>query len=524
MINLPIAKYIDAEIKDYENNPLINALPSIKSEKEVSNLLFLTPKITDEERRLPSHLRRHVMTAILDKFLYPTAQHIQLEQLISIQIRRSYLNRNIATKDYDNLVNNTNFDDISKSYNQTTNSSFVSSLIGCSGTGKSTAIEAIIKTYPQAIYHPKYQHTQLVWLKIDAPHDGSARSLCVHFFRAVDNALGTSYESTYVKSRSSADLLLGDIARVSAIHSLGILVLDELQHLQVASSGGYDKLLNFFVTMSNVIKVPLLLVGTPKALGMVDREMRSARRLSQIGYIHWERFKLEPKKKGEKDETEWQTFLKKMWKLQWLKKPTPLTEELEQVFKLCTQGIVHLATLLFYLTQVRAVVSGQEAITPNRILQVFNEELKLIHPMINAIHSGRQEEINKFDDLDRLTEKFYNQEAIREKETIESETSSKENELIEMLIKLNLSENTARITVKKVIEQYPDADLHKLMTKILYPDDEGNKPQKLQKKSKQMKLEPKYVDKDIRVLADSDDAYESLKKAGLITDITLFLD
>ncbi|MEI2614896.1 MAG: ATP-binding protein [Methylotenera sp.] len=58
------------------------------------------------------------------------------------------------------------------------------SLIGCSGSGKSTTLNRILATYPQVIFHEKYNFTQIVYLKLDCPHDGSLKNLCYHFFRA----------------------------------------------------------------------------------------------------------------------------------------------------------------------------------------------------------------------------------------------------------------------------------------------------------------------------------------------------
>src|SRR5699024_3054395 len=52
------------------------------------------------------------------------------------------------------------------------------SIIGISGIGKTTAIERLLLMYPQVIKHEAYEgqpfnHTQIVWLKIDCPYDGS---------------------------------------------------------------------------------------------------------------------------------------------------------------------------------------------------------------------------------------------------------------------------------------------------------------------------------------------------------------
>ncbi len=74
------------------------------------------------------------------------------------------------------------------------NEALVSSVIGCSGAGKTTAVEAILAGYPQTIIHSEYQHVQLVWLKVESPHDASIKSLCINFFRALDVALDNDGE------------------------------------------------------------------------------------------------------------------------------------------------------------------------------------------------------------------------------------------------------------------------------------------------------------------------------------------
>ncbi len=88
-----------------------------------------------------------------------------------------------------------------------------------------------------------------------------------------------------------------------------------------------------------------------------------------------------------------------MLSLQWFKTVSPLTDELNNLFWAKSQGIVSVATLLFYLCQVRAVISGKDAITPKLINDVYNEELRTIHPMIEALKSGREDEINQYQDL-----------------------------------------------------------------------------------------------------------------------------
>ena len=182
-----------------------------------------------------------------------------------------------------------------------------------SGAGKSTAVEAVLAGYPQVIMHSMYQHVQIVWLKVECPHDASVKSLCINFFRALDEALDNNglYEKQYVKPRANVEMLLGDFARIAALHSIGLLVIDEIQHLERSrSSNVSDRILRFFVQLTNTIKLPILFIGTPKAYELFSPSMRSARRASQFGSINWNRFNTADRTgKG----SDWDRFFSQLW-------------------------------------------------------------------------------------------------------------------------------------------------------------------------------------------------------------------
>jgi hypothetical protein len=78
--------------------------------------------------------------------------------------------------------------------------------------------------------------------------------------------------------RHGVETMLALMAQTANMFALGLLVIDEIQHLSRAKSGGSEKMLNFFVTMSNTIGIPVLFVGTPKARDIFDLDLRSSRR------------------------------------------------------------------------------------------------------------------------------------------------------------------------------------------------------------------------------------------------------
>ena len=521
MNNIKPAEYIDAEISEYEGHPLINALEPINDFKKATKLFRSFPVVPADEVSLKPHIRLHAMMRILDKFLYPTRDHLRLEYKVSTMLRRGYLARNIADRSYQDVLNKLDTTNFNANVLNAGSKAFSCSLIGCSGTGKSTAIEKVLGGYEQAIYHSKYQHLQLVWLKLECPHDGTPKSLCINFFRSVDEILSTSYEKDYVRSRSSTEDMLGNIARIAAIHSLGILVIDEIQNLTTSRSLDVKRLLKFFVTLTNVIKVPVFLVGTPNALRLFSPSLSSSRRASQIGAITWQPFSNASKEEGQK--SDWENFFSRMWKVQWLAHPTPEEKRLQDLFWEYSQGIAHIAVTLFYLCQVRAVISGNEVITEDLVADVFREELSMVVPMIKALKSGRQEEIEKYSDIAipvdviRVADEWEPQ--LDEDTERQVQGSEKYEKLIELLSS-EIDERAAIAAAKQAIAERPELSLLKLVSYI--QEMESPKPKSAPKSEK---VEPKLVKGDLRGLSSKDatEQYGSMKENNVIIDLSKYI-
>lgn len=522
------ATYIDAEIAEYEGHPLINALPRINSPQQTAELIRRTPVVRQEEVMLPAYIRRHAMLRIMDGFLYPTKAHLQLEQTISSMIRQGYLSRNIANKSYQETLNSTAEFTQNVSRNAG-NEALVSSVIGCSGAGKSTAVEAVLASYDQVIMHPHYQHVQIVWLKVECPHDASVKSLCINFFRALDLALDNNnqYEKQYVKPRSNAEMLLGDFARIAALHSIGLLVIDEIQHLERSSSGVSERILRFFVQLTNTIKLPILFVGTPKAYELFSPSMRSARRASQFGSINWNRFNAADKTgKG----SDWDRFFERLWSLQWFKSPQPLTNEIKNLFWDYSQGIAHVAVTLFYLCQTRAVTVGREIINRELVDSVFNDELHMIRPMIRALQSGLDKEIEKYSDLEipkaaliQHDPVYGVHEEVTNVKATESEGSTKLQQLTSMLEQMGIGDDIAPAVAEQAVSELPNGNLFDLIAHIKNLEEKAlPKPEK--KKAKVVKLTPAYVENDLRLMVHGKGGtYKTMKNEGVILRLSDYI-
>lgn len=379
------AVYGDPRIPSYRGNPLIEALPPIWASDEVAKLLMQYPDHEEAQRTWPTELRFHLIRNAAN-FFEPLPIHLDLEQRFSSMIRMGYLARNPVRPGFWAAVDDgvraigSNTPEPRPSLSRST--AFGFAIIGISGIGKTMAVESILSLYPQVIYHSRYNdqdfsRVQLVWLKLDCPFDGSVRGLCFNFFQTIDSLLDTQYARNYARNgRATIDELLPQMARVASIHGLGLLVIDELQHLSEAKSGGRSRMLNFFVQLVNTIGMPVVLIGTYKAFPLLRGEFRQARRNTGQGDLVWVRME---------NDALWRYFAEAMWRYQYVRSPSPLTDKLSDVLYDVTQGITDLAVKVYILAQIRAIVTGRERITPALLRSVAADSLQLVAPVLAAL-------------------------------------------------------------------------------------------------------------------------------------------
>jgi hypothetical protein len=392
------ARYIRSSVPIYPNNPLIEALPRILTKKEAMRRLGNFPPYSPANRQLSAEERLHCVDAIT-QLVQPVNTIIHLENMFSCAIRTGYSARNPYQKEFwttlDQKIDRINQDNMPRYHCRSKNHGFA--VVGISGIGKSTGVDSTLNLYPQVIFHKKYKnhpfsYTQVVWLKIECPGDASIKGLCLSFFLAMDEVLGTNYYHDYARDgRATVDILLPSMARVAGIHSLGVLVVDEAQNLSEANVGGERKLLNYLVQLENIVGVPVVLVGTSKLLPILGKnDFRQARRMTGEGELIWDRMK--------KDD-EWGVLVCALWRYQYTREKCILTDEISDVLYDLSQGITDVVVKIIKLAQIRAIETGKERISANILRSVAIDSLKLLKPALTALRNGDSEVISRFDDI-----------------------------------------------------------------------------------------------------------------------------
>lgn len=392
-----MSKAEPVDLPEYASNAFIAALPPVRSTEALAALLSRPPRFSPDERRMPGHLRKHCIMR-LARFMEPLKEQLELAERVDLVLRQGYVGRDPGSgRHLKHTLNNADRADagaLGAEVSQAVENTACSfSLLGCPGMGKSRSIECILRTYPQVIKHswPR-KLTQVVWLKIDCPIRGSERQLCIAFFKELDRLLGTRHQKDYCGSRVFTDEMLLNMAQVANTHALGLLVLDEVQHLNTAK-GGPRAILNFLVSLVNVVGIPIVLVGTMGGRNVIQDNFREARRATGVGSPIWDRYA-----RGGM----WDYFVAEMWKYQWTRDETPLTEELKEVLYDESQGIVDVVIKLFMLAQFRAIGrggGGRELLTPRLLRRVAAEEFQIIQPMMEALRRGDKRALEVYDDL-----------------------------------------------------------------------------------------------------------------------------
>lgn len=389
------ADYKEQLIEEFNGNPLIESLPNLISKEDIVKQLAFKPNIKKQELYLPKELKTTILSRIYKTF-QPLPVHLEIWDMIHSLIRQGYTQKNPFNPNYKRYINSVGKDIVNKNYNLSANENFLMTskcglIIGISGIGKSTSVNKILESIPSVIVHTEYKginftQIQLPYLKLEAPANSSIKALTLQFFHKLDQILGTNNVDRYVSKHLSTDALLPIMGQVANSIGLGLLIIDEIQHLDK----NFKQIMNYFVTLMNSFGVPLLLIGTPSAYEMFQQELRIARRMSGSGAIIFNRMK---------NDKEFEIFLKAIWKYQWMDTKTKLNKEIIDKFYEKTQGISDLIVKLFINTQKRAINKNITQITPELIEKVWNDEFIMVQPMLNAIKSNNKAKQIIYEDI-----------------------------------------------------------------------------------------------------------------------------
>lgn len=365
------ARYIEQKEVTYVGNELIEALPPMKKDIESYSDFEYKPYFNSSERNNDDKDRAVAITR-LDDYRIAREYTACLDDAIGIALRRCYS----ARKKF-NLEAMENLEETGRYFRDCYYKKIEGkkvkgfTLIGTSGGGKTTSIMSALHYYPQVIIHEDEHSrcTQIVYLKVECPADGSIKAFYDSCISCFEDALDIEIKAK--KSAKTVDSKALLFKKLALRYNLGLLVIEEIQNLSIK----HEDTMNQFLTLTNDTQIPLVFVGTYKACNRVfDIDFRLGRRGGE--QIEVRRF--------DKDEY-WEQLLAELWEYQWLKNYTPLTKELSDKFYEETGGIIDRVINLFQIIQLDAIQTGFEKITVKSIESMSKKYFATTRKMVLSI-------------------------------------------------------------------------------------------------------------------------------------------
>ena len=280
------AQYRKHPVSQFNDNPLTEALPAPLSVTELLRRTTKTMQCDEDFWSLDQLYRRAILQGMgcthvpSDKFvtfyqkcwslllhsyatrnpLEPTSMALKMRLAEAYRSKpESSIKRSIAT-------------------HKTTASSVL--VTGYSGAGKTTMIRNALGVIPQVIRHTEfdgkpYNQNQIVWLSLDMPSTPSLKALALNFFKAVDNATGTTdyFEQWDARNRESVDRHLAGMQLVAATHEIGLVHIDELQFLLAYGNSDKAPTLTILEAMFNKIGIPMIISCTDSGLQLFSKRV-----------------------------------------------------------------------------------------------------------------------------------------------------------------------------------------------------------------------------------------------------------
>lgn len=340
------AEYIPAINPIYSGIPFIEALPRPKNINEcISAYSYTVPFSASQLKSMSNYERLQQLNTLQElRFSLPFAPDIEYEMYRALC--SSYSSR---YQFYDTNAPLTvhAFNQEEQVYgkviaDQSSSSVCGFSLIGNSGSGKTSAIDILVSHYPQVIKHPRSssQITQIVYLVVNCPPNSNFNQLYISIAAEIDRALGitNNYYEDRVAHVTGLAKKYSMIKRLIEAFAVGIIIFDEIQQLDF--KGIRDNTFESLLTLSNETNVAIAAIGTEDAYEKMFPNERTARRVGSF---------IQASKYCD-DRNFFNMLVSGLSRYYWFDEPMPLTEDIVDALYRYSRGIVaHLVSIYTYM-------------------------------------------------------------------------------------------------------------------------------------------------------------------------------
>ena len=347
-------------------NSIINQLAEMKMGKDLISEMSVLPTYNDNIRSENQAVRLIALSDLYDIYL-PSEMSTEIYSKLYLALLRSLQKKNGRTATIQRNENNKLLRQ--QEHNGVIGGSDSFTIVGCSGIGKSSAINRAIDLITEnGVIETQNPYTKIIpCVVVQCPFDCSTKGLLLEILRKVDEILGSNYYSKSLKGKITTDMLIGTVSQISLNH-IGMIIVDEIQN--VANSKNGTSLVGMLTQLINNSGISICMVGTPESTVFFEQAMQLARRSLGLHYSTLEYNQY------------FYDFCKTLYSYQYTKNKTEITDSIVQWLYEHSGGIISVVVSLIHDAQEIAILNGIEQLNIVTLNEAYKKRLSMLHTYI----------------------------------------------------------------------------------------------------------------------------------------------
>ena len=348
------------------NLNLVEKMPKMLSGKALYDRLTDIPEYDETIREKSSTERLMALSTLYDIYL-PSDMSVEIYSKLYLALVRSVHKKGTQAAVQQSYQNHNTI--MRRESRGIIGGSDSFSIVGCSGIGKSSAINRAISiiTENRMIEVENPTRRIIPCLIVQCPWDASVKSMLLEILRKSDELLETNYYGNALKARATTDVLIGIVSQVALQH-IGLLIIDEIQNCVTVKGG--KGLVAMLTQLINSSGISIGLVGTPETVSLLESAFQLARRSLGLQYNALD------------NDDYFYEFCKVLLRYQYVQNQVEISQNMIEWLYGHSGGITSIVVSLIHDAQEIAILTGYETLDISMLNQAYEKRMQLLHDYI----------------------------------------------------------------------------------------------------------------------------------------------
>lgn len=344
-------------------NDIIKALPQMKMGEDIISELSVLP-MYDKNIIYENQTVRLMALSDLYNIYIPSDMSTEIYCKLYLALIRSLQKKSGISAIRQKNENNSLIQ--GQTHNSIIGGSDSFTIVGCSGIGKSSAINRAIELIgANGVIETANPYSKVIpFVVVQCPFDCSVKGLLLEILRKVDEQIGSDYYTKGMKARVTTDMLIGSVSQV-ALNHIGLLVVDEIQNVVNNRLG--TSLVGMLTQLINSSGISICMVGTPECTMFFEQALQLARRSLGLQYntCEYNQYFVD--------------FCKTLFEYQYTKNRVEITDSIIGWLYEHSGGILSVVVSLVHDVQEIAILNGTEKICAETLNMAYKKRLSMLH-------------------------------------------------------------------------------------------------------------------------------------------------